>query len=223
MGLRWDELGCRTKQQIDRDATINCGHSFGVRPGRGTTTRRKRFRANAVDPEGERNWWQRILFQPIPVDEEDDQPDREGYGIDDPMVDTLEGEESSRSESMDSIDEMLADDARFSEWQRRSAVREEVREFGKTRRDPDSKDWKDWLDDTDNSGTFGVKDGGWYYPEDDWEKDGMPRAPPKKPVRGMKRTVIELFFRMFEPEEDVEADLKFEGKIFRYTSRETVC
>lgn len=100
---------------------------------------------------------------------------------------------------------------------------EEVREFGKIRCDLDSKDWKDWFDDIDNSGIFGVKDGGWYYLEDDWEKDGMFCVFFKKFVRGMKRIVIELFFRMFEFEEDVEVDLKFEGKIFCYMFREIVC
>jgi len=38
----------------------------------------------------------------------------------------------------------------------------------------------------------------------------------------MKRTITELLFRILEPEDEVEEDLQFEERVFRFTSRTTV-
>lgn len=62
----------------------------------------------------------------------------------------------------------------------------------------------------------------WWDAAPEWEKGGVPRDAPPRPERGMKRTVKEIFLRIFEREEEVEDDLQFEDRIFRYTSQTTV-
>lgn len=84
--------------------------------------------------------------------------------------------------------------------------------------------WEDWLDDGWNQGDQGNGDieNGWYEPSSDWDQTGVPRDPATKPERGIKRNFKELLFRILEPEDEVEDDLLFEERVFRFTSRTTV-
>jgi len=104
-------------------------------------------------------------------------------------------------------------------------MKEEARkELQNFERNPESNDWEDWLDDSWNQYEGNLQSGedGWYEASPNWDKDGVPREPPTKPERGMKRTIKELLFRMLEPEAEVEEDLQFEERVFRFTSRTTV-
>lgn len=195
--------------------------------GRWRRSVRKRFVAvSAAESEGpERSWFRKFLFESIEVpDLEDDSDigeDGEGEGEDgvefEPRADA---DEPKRDE----IDELIEDDRRFFRWKMKNEARNEVREFQASGRDPDGKDWEDWLDESwsPDEESFGGGGDGWYEASPDWEKDGVPRKPPSKPERGMKRTIKELFFRIFEPEDEVLADLEFEERVFNFTSQTTV-
>jgi hypothetical protein len=112
-------------------------------------------------------------------------------------------------------------------FDRDASTKKDVRKFEETGETSDSsRGWEDWLDDTwgdDYTGSVGAKDGGWFQPQPDWERGGLPRDPPTKPERGMRRNMKEILFRFFEREEEVEEDLLFEQRVFRYTSLSTVC
>lgn len=162
----------------------------------------------------EPSWFRRFLLESLEVPGGgDDFPD-----LDDEIFDEVEFEARADGEEIeeeDSIDRLLNDDARFFRWKMKQDARNEVREFR------DDQDWEDWLDDSWSDEMVAGKDG-WYEASPNWEKDGVPREPPSKPERGMKRTIKELFFRSFEPQEEVMDDLQFEEQVFRYTSRTTV-
>ncbi|CAM6082764.1 unnamed protein product [Calypogeia fissa] len=170
-----------------------------------------------------RPWWKQILFEQI---------NEADYGLD--PEDGLEDGESDMEEDDvkfgfekdiedDEVDSMLEDDQKFNSWQQKRKAVDELREFQETGRDPDSRDWEDWLDDSFGGYNqyMGSEDGDWYAEQPEWEKGGMPREAPKKPERGMNRTIKELLLRIFEPQEEVEEDLNFEERVFRFTSQAT--
>ncbi|CAK9198510.1 unnamed protein product [Sphagnum troendelagicum] len=216
-----------------------------------SSSRRRIVVTQAFNEKPRRNWWQRVLFQRIDnwqntklEDEEDEDleiPDyeenaeEEDYVLSDAELDFDLMEEEEEEADMDEIDMMIEDDAKFEAWKSRRDVLNELREFQETGRDPDGLEWEDWLDDSWRNGTedgVGGKDGvgekkkipgvdEWWDAAPEWEKGGVPRDAPPRPERGMKRTVKEIFLRIFEREEEVEDDLQFEDRIFRYTSQTT--
>lgn len=185
------------------------------------------FRVSAQDEDSQKSWLRRFFFTPLDPkdypflmndfeDDSEDEPEGDGKGT------RKKGKDDDWCK--DDIDRMLADDATFAEWQQRVKARSELRESQELGRDPDNKNWEDWLDDSwgDYSDYVGGKNSGWYFDESDWEKGGVPRSPPKLPERGMSRNMKEMFFRIFEDEEEVKADLAFEDRVFRFTSQTTV-
>ncbi|KAI5077814.1 hypothetical protein GOP47_0007638 [Adiantum capillus-veneris] len=188
------------------------------------------FRVSAQNDESGKSWLQRFLFTPLDPEEYPFLLNNSEEDSDDEAEGDNEGQKGTRKKGTgddwckDDIDRMLADDASFKAWQQRVKARNELRESQEFGRDPDNKNWEDWLDDSwgDYSEYVGGKDSGWYFDESDWEKGGVPRAPPKLPERGMGRNMKELFFRFFEDEEEVKADLAFEDRVFRFTSQTTV-
>eukprot|EP00250_Pteridium_aquilinum_P003343 c13659_g1_i2 orf=436-2202(-) len=191
-------------------------------------------RVHAQNEESGKSWWKRILFAPIDPEEYqflmyDDEDESDDEAENDPEATGQQpkgpGDKDTRENwCKDDIDRMLADDASFAAWQQRMKSRDELRESQKLGRDPGNDNWEDWLDDSwgGNNGYAGGKDSGWYFNESDWEKGGVPRQPPKLPERGMSRNMKEMFFRIFENEEEVLEDLAFEDKVFRFTSQTTV-
>lgn len=182
-------------------------------------------------------WFKNLLLSKIEIpdvdlggfddDDEDmngDGDEGEGEGDDEDDEDLEDVDfEFSREPAGDEVDELIEDDTRFARWKRKIDAKNELREFQATGRDPDSTDWEDWLDDTWEQYDVNLAgEDGWYQPAPDWEKDGVPRDPPTKPERGMRRTIKELFFRIFEREEEVADDLQFEERVFRFTSQSTV-
>ncbi|CAI7769262.1 unnamed protein product [Closterium sp. NIES-53] len=115
----------------------------------------------------------------------------------------------------DDIDAMLADPERFERWQ----TSRELRGIQFAGKDPDDREWEDWIDDPSE---YDYENGGWYEPQPDWEKGGMPREAPDIPERGMSRSFKELLLRIFKPQDEVEENLTFEERVFRYTSQTTV-
>ena len=197
--------------------------------GAGWRSSRRGVRVSAF--EGLRSWFRNFLFESTETSDFDIDSDV-GDGLEEPEIeeDVVELEERADPDAdqvsgeKDEIDQMLEDDRRFFRWKMETEARNQVRDFQASGRDPDSKDWEDWLDDTwsrSEENLTGGK-GGWYEASPDWEKNGVPREPPSKPERGMKRTIKELFFRIFEPEDEVLEDLQFEERISRFTSRTTV-
>jgi hypothetical protein len=188
---------------------------------------RKRFVAvSAAESEGpERSWFRKFLFESIEVPDLDDDSDigEDGEGEGEDGVE-FEPRADADEPKRDEIDELIEDDRRFFRWKMKNDARSEVREFQASGIDPDSRDWEDWLDDSWSQYEEDLAGGqdGWYEAAPNWEKDGVPREPPSKPERGMKRTIKELLFRIFEPEEEVLEDLQFEERVFRFTSRTTV-
>lgn len=200
------------------------------------------FRVHAQNDESGRNWWQRLLFTPLDpekyafltYDSEDESEDDSEDESEDESEDDSEGRgkepknpgdnDTGGDWGGDEIDRMLADDASFAAWQQRIKARNELRESQKLGRDPGNENWEDWLDDSwgDYNSYVGGKDSGWYFNESDWEKGGLPRSPPTLPERGMSRNMKEMFFRIFENEDEVLADLAFEDRVFRFTSQTTV-
>ncbi|XP_024374481.1 protein DAY-LENGTH-DEPENDENT DELAYED-GREENING 1, chloroplastic [Physcomitrium patens] len=182
--------------------------------------------ASGAIGDGLRSWFRKFLFETIETSDMD---------IDSDIADELEVPEVKEDGAIeferrtdvapegDEVDAMLEDDARFFRWKMRNEVRSELRDLQDSGRDPDGKDWEDWLDDSWNQyqDNLAGRDDGWYQASSNWEKDGVPRDAPSKPERGMKRTIKELFFRIFEPEEEVVDDLQFEERVFRFTSRTT--
>lgn len=86
-------------------------------------------------------------------------------------------------------------------------------------------EWIDWLDESYSnkySDYVGGSGNGWYEEESEWLKGGNPRLPPDIPERGMSRTIKEMVLRIFEPRYEVEDDLAFEERVFRFTTQETV-
>lgn len=135
------------------------------------------------------------------------------------------GQRLTRRQKMDliagpeeDIDEIMEDEDKFKKWKLRRDTLKELKDYQTTGRDPDDDIWEDWIDDSMN---VGVNMGGWYENQSDWETGGVPRNPPKVPERGMSWTFKDFFFKMFGREEEVEADLTFEERIFRYTSQTT--
>ena len=210
--------------------------TFNGAPG----VRSRRFVAvSAAESDGpKRPWFRKFLFESIEapdfdpdfdiaddISEDPDSQEEDGVEFepradadDDPNLD------EPTDEIRDEIDEMIDDDRRFFRWKMKNDARNELREFQARGIDPDGKDWEDWLDDSWNQDEDILGEGadGWYEAAPDWEKEGVPREPPRKPERGMKRTIKELFFRIFEPEGEVVEDLQFEERVFRFTSRTTV-
>lgn len=199
-----------------------------------TRSLRKRVVVNAFDPGERKSWLRNLLFQrietwrPPDVDtgEAEDQFSSEQQFRDSGDMDDLEEElefDTQEDVDYDEVDALIDDDAKFASWRRKTEAKNELRNFQATGRDPDSKDWEDWLDDSwgEYNDHLGGKDG-WYESPSDWEKGGFPREAPIKAERGMKRTIKELFFRIFEREEEVDDDLEFEERVFRFTSRATV-
>jgi hypothetical protein len=202
---------------------------------------RSRFVVSVAGGNGN-GWFKNLLLSKIEIpdvnlggldDDDDDDEDVDGDGDgdegegDDEEDDEEELEEVdfefSREPAGDEVDELIEDDTRFARWKRKMDARNELREFQASGRDPDSTDWEDWLDDTWEQYDVNLAgEDGWYQPAPDWEKDGVPRDPPTKPERGMRRTIKELFFRIFEREEEVAEDLQFEERVFRFTSQSTV-
>ncbi|KAG0579558.1 hypothetical protein KC19_4G106600 [Ceratodon purpureus] len=194
---------------------------------------RRGVRARAGDGPG--SWFRNFLFESIDASEfEDGGEDLEEGEIEEeedevefePRLDwdeVVDGDADAVSGKGDEIDQLLEDDSRFFRWKLKNDARNEVRDFQASGRDPDSKDWEDWLDDSWNQYEDNLEGGedGWYEASPNWDKDGVPREPPTKPERGMKRTIKELFFRIFEPEDEVLEDLQFEERVFRFTSRTT--
>lgn len=182
-------------------------------------------------------WFKKLLLSKIEIpdvdvggldDEEEEEEDVNGDGDegdgegDDEDLEEVDFE-FSREPVGDEVDELIEDDTRFARWKRKADAKNELREFQASGRDPDSQDWEDWLDDTWEQYDENLAgEDGWYQPAPDWEKDGMPRNPPTKPERGMRRTIKELLFRIFEREEEVAEDLEFEERVFRFTSQSTV-
>lgn len=191
-------------------------------------------RVHAQKDELGRNWWQRLLFTPLDpakyafldYDSEDESEDDGDHDADGTGKKPKKPDKKDEFEDVggDEIDRMLADDTRFEAWQQRIKARKELRESQKVGRDPGNKDWEDWLDESwgDYSSYVGGKDSGWYSNEGDWEKGGLPRSPPSLPERGMSRNMKEMFFRIFEDEDEVLEDLMFEDRVFRFTSQTTV-
>eukprot|EP00249_Psilotum_nudum_P021818 c28264_g1_i1 orf=214-2259(+) len=187
------------------------------------------FRINANGPKFKRNWWKRFLFEEIDSDldfdtgndfnssDEDDDSGRTGN-----LTDSRDAQDSV-VDIEDEVDRMLEDDDSFRSWKQRTDAMSELRESQESGRDPGNKDWEDWLGDSweDFSGYAGIGDGGWYAPQSEWERNGLPRDPPKMPERGMNRTLKEFLLRIFERQEEVEADLEFEERLFRFTSQST--
>lgn len=204
-----------------------------------------RFRVNAEGGDQKISWWYSFLFDPIKSEDlglgsgnggdngaggDLDAPDLNDDSASWPQdnydeFDDGETVDDDNDEDWceDDIDRMLDDDARFEAWKRRTDALSELREYQKLGRDPDNTDWEDWLDGSwgDKGSDSGVKDSGWYSSQSDWEKGELPRSAPKMPERGMNRTIKELFFRIFEREEEVLDDLAFEDRVFRYTSQST--
>jgi hypothetical protein len=190
-------------------------------------------RARAFDEP--RSWFRNFLFEEIDISDSDtedgedlEEPgvNEEGVGFE-PRADGVEFEPRADGDADgdgDEVDQLLEDDRRFFRWKMKNEARNEVREFQASGRDPDGKDWEDWLDESwsPDEESFGGGGDGWYEASPDWEKDGVPRKPPSKPERGMKRTIKELFFRIFEPEDEVLEDLEFEERVFNFTSQTTV-
>eukprot|EP00271_Cylindrocystis_brebissonii_P019993 TRINITY_DN6408_c0_g1_i1.p1 TRINITY_DN6408_c0_g1~~TRINITY_DN6408_c0_g1_i1.p1 ORF type:complete len:487 (-),score=93.17 TRINITY_DN6408_c0_g1_i1:320-1780(-) len=129
------------------------------------------------------------------------------------------GEDKSQQQAGDQIDELIEDDEKFRAWQLRREALDELEEYTKGGADPDEKHWEDWLDDQTRAAPVDL--GGWFDPVPDWEEDGLPRPPPKLPERGMRRTMKELMPKVFQNNEEVEQELTFEEKIFRYSSQTT--
>jgi hypothetical protein len=201
----------------------------------------KGFLVNAFESKPKRGWFKELLFQPIEdrIDEEDSRVEEETEqdsntngafkSFDKPEDDKFELEDVG---NIDDVNKriMPADDGKKFTAQKRNrdaSTKKDVRKFEETGETSDSsRGWEDWLDDTwgDNyTGSVGAKDGGWFQPQPDWERGGLPRDPPTKPERGMRRNMKEILFRFFEREEEVEEDLLFEQRVFRYTSQSTVC
>ncbi|KAL3688082.1 hypothetical protein R1sor_014391 [Riccia sorocarpa] len=186
---------------------------------------RKRNNSHIGNAKGN-SWWNDFLFQQLNEDDIDEDEEESPEGLDD-----FDDEEEELFPSLniteemdpDDIDRMLADDRKFFSWQQKRQVIDELREYQDTDRDPDSRDWEDWLDESwsDTKQAVGGMDGGWYEPQSEWEKEGVPRDAPKKPERGMNRTMKELLMRIFENQEEVEEDLDFEERVFRFTSQST--
>lgn len=188
-------------------------------------------RAGQSEDTPERPWFRKFLLETIEAPDLDE--DDFDFGDEEEVSDAEEEEDGVEFEERvgfeddpkpDAIDEMLDDDTRFFRWKMKNDARNELREFQASGIDPDGKDWEDWLDDSWNQYEDNLEGGtdGWYEAAPNWEKDGVPREPPSKPERGMKRTIKELLFRIFEPEEEVLEDLQFEERVFRFTSRTTV-
>ncbi|KAL2630207.1 hypothetical protein R1flu_014893 [Riccia fluitans] len=176
------------------------------------------------------SWWRDFLFQQLNEDDivfgDEDMEEDSEEGPDDLDEEDEEFFSSlNATEEMDpdEVDRMLADDRKFFSWQQKRQAIDELREYQETERDPDSRDWEDWLDDSwsDPKQATGAMGGDWYEPQPEWEKEGVPRDPPKKPERGMNRTMKELLMRIFENQEEVEEDLDFEERVFRFTSQST--
>ena len=201
---------------------------------------RSRFVVSVAGGNGN-GWFKNLLLSKIEIpdvnlggldDDDDEDMDGDGDGDegeegDDEDEDDEDLEEVdfrfSREPAGDEVDELIEDDTRFARWKRKVDAKNELREFQASGRDPDSTDWEDWLDDTWEQYDVNLAgEDGWYQPAPDWEKDGVPRDPPTKPERGMRRTIKELFFRIFEREEEVADDLQFEERVFRFTSQSTV-
>jgi hypothetical protein len=201
--------------------------------GLGHAGNRSHVRARAFDEP--RSWFRNFLFEEIDISDSDtedgedlEEPgvNEEGVGFE-PRADGVEFEPRADGDADgdgDEVDQLLEDDRRFFRWKMKNEARNEVREFQASGRDPDGKDWEDWLDESwsPDEESFGGGGDGWYEASPDWEKDGVPRKPPSKPERGMKRTIKELFFRIFEPEDEVLEDLEFEERVFNFTSQTTV-
>lgn len=205
------------------------------RVGLGLTSRKSSRRNPVVVRAAESDipkkpWFRRFLFESIEVPDLATDSD-----IGDDFVipeaedeDEVEFEERAdggvTDEPADEVDAMIEDDSLFFRWKMKNEARNELREFQSSGRDPDGKDWEDWLDDSWNQYDEKLETGedGWYEASPNWEKDGVPREPPTKPERGMKRTIKELFFRVVEPQEEVLEDLQFEERVFKFTSRTTV-
>lgn len=123
---------------------------------------------------------------------------------------------------VEDVDAMLENEKDFENWMIRNRIRMDMAEASETGADAYRVGhWEDWLDSTQKAGAK-VDLGDWYQPQPEWEKDGMPRKPPKLPERGMSRTFKELLFLLFQRDEEVEDQLTFEDRVFRYTSRATV-
>ncbi len=201
----------------------------------------KGFLVNAFQSKPKRGWFKELLFQPIEdkIDEEDSRVEEETEqdsstngafkSFDKPEDDKFESEDVG---DIDDVNKriMPADDGKKFTARKRNrdaSTKKDVQKFEEAGETLDSsRGWEDWLDDTwgdDYTGSVGAKDGGWFQPQPDWEKGGLPRDPPTKPERGMRRNIKEILFRFFEREEEVEEDLLFEQRVFRYTSQSTVC
>ena len=120
--------------------------------------------------------------------------------------------------AVDDVDAMIEDPKLFEAWRIRREAKQEIRDLRDEGIDPDSDSWEDWLDESER---VEPDLGGWYEQQSDWEKDGMPRSAPKIPGRGMSYSFKELIQRIFERESEVEAELSFEERVFRFTSRST--
>ncbi|BFI31960.1 hypothetical protein MPTK2_4g01270 [Marchantia polymorpha subsp. ruderalis] len=177
------------------------------------------------------SWWKDFLFKQLNdddivygEDEEDDGPDGpEDFEDEADFISNINGDNGEIDPDPDEVDRLLSDDRKFFSWQQKREAIDELREYQETERDPDSRDWEDWLDESwsDPITAGRGKDGGWYTPQSEWEKEGVPRDAPKKPERGMNRTIKELLLRIFENQEEVEDDLNFEERVFRFTSQST--
>ena len=115
----------------------------------------------------------------------------------------------------DDVDSMLADPEKFERWE----LSRDLRQVQWEGYDPDDALWESWLDDPDD---YDYKSGGWYDSQPDWDKGGVPREAPSVPERGMSRSFKELLLRIFQPQDEVEEQLTFEEKVFRYTSQTSV-
>ncbi|CAM6040195.1 unnamed protein product [Sphagnum compactum] len=200
----------------------------------------KGFLVNAFESKPKRGWFKELLFQPIEdrIDEEDSRVEEETEqdsntngafkSFDKPEDDKFESEDVGDIDDVNKRIIMPADDGKKFTARKRNrdaSTKKDVRKFEETGETSDSsRGWQDWLDDTwgdDYTGSVGAKDGGWFQPQPDWERGGLPRDPPTKPERGMRRNMKEILFRFFEREEEVEEDLLFEQRVFRYTSQST--
>ena len=120
--------------------------------------------------------------------------------------------------AVDDVDAMIEDPTLFEAWRIRREAKQEIRDLRDEGIDPDSDSWEDWLDESER---VEADLGGWYEQQPEWEKGGMPRSAPKIPGRGMSYSFKELIQRIFERESEVEAELSFEERIFRFTSQST--
>uniref|UniRef100_A0A7I3ZY05 Chloroplast envelope membrane protein n=1 Tax=Physcomitrium patens TaxID=3218 RepID=A0A7I3ZY05_PHYPA len=173
-----------------------------------------------------RSWFRRFLFESIEIPDLDiDHDIADELEIPRMYEDGIQFEERADAVvgEADAVDEMLENDRRFFRWKIKNEAQNDLRDYQASGADPDSRDWEDWLDDSWNQygDNLAGRMDGWYEPSSNWEKDGVPRDPPSKPERGMKRTIKELLFRIFEPEDEVVDDLQFEERVFKFTSQTT--